>query len=630
MAEHEHNHCEGCDNCGHAEHEESSINKYTMLAAAALVIISFIPFPEWLKIALQIIAVILAAYPVVISAFNNIRHKKFTETELMVIACTAACCLGDFREAAAVMILYRLGEMLEDKAVASSRKSLDEILKIRQDTAHILLDDGTVKDVSADSVEIGTKIAVLPYERFPIDGVVYSGNSTADAAAITGESMPVNIGKGSTVKSGMINGMNSVKVVTSEYFKDSTASKIVQMVEEASENKGKTRKLITRIAKFYTPIVVILAVLIAIVGSIASGQPSEWIYRALIFLVASCPCAIVISVPLGFYTGIGAAAKKGIITKGSVFIEAVAKAKTVIFDKTGTLTTGKLEVSEVTPTANIPKEAVLLLAAAAEHFSAHPIAKTITESAPEIDESLISDFSEIAGAGASAVFAGKKVLCGSRKFLSDNGVDTNGLPENQICVALEQKAVGSITLRSTVRNGADEIVQKLKQQGIEKAFMLTGDNESAAKDIAETCNIDEYYCNLLPDEKLKLVSEIQKRYGKVIYVGDGINDAPVLAQADAGVAMGLGTQAANEAADIIITNDKIEKLAPAHKIFKRTMNIVKFNIIFALAVKLIVLILGVFGVAPIWLAVFSDVGVCLICILLTALIKSKKNILFDK
>ena len=636
MSEHSHDchsSCGGCcGNCSHGneEKEENKLSKILLGVSAALVVVGL--FLKSLPVAATIIgiaAVALAAYPLVFTVYDDIKERRFTEVELMLISVIAACCIGELRDAALVAILYRIGEMIEDRAVENSRKSIDSVSKIQQDFAHLILEDGSTQKVHADEVPVGSKITVLPYERFPIDGVVYSGISTADASAITGESKPITLGKGAEVKSGMINGKDSVTVVTTELFGNSTASRIVKMVEDAAERKGNVQKFITRFAKYYTPIVVIIAVLLAVIGSIATKEPASWIKRALIFLVASCPCAIVISIPLGFYTGIGTAAKDGIIVKGSVFIEAFAKAKTFVFDKTGTLTTGSFEVSKVTPMSKFSEDQILTLAAAAEHFSSHPIAKSIVEAAPPIDEKYLSDFREVAGGGTSVVFDGKKILCGGRRLLETEGVETPDYTDGDVCVVLDGRLIGTITLRSALRKGVADMVERLRDQGIEHIIMLTGDNETASDEVAKAINLDEYYCNLLPEEKLSHLEDIKNEYGKVVYVGDGINDAPVLASADAGVAMGLGTQAASEAADVILTNDRLDKLAPAHRLFKRTINIVNFNLIFAITVKMIVLILGAAGYAPVWLAVFADVGVCIICILISSLIGKAKNSFFD-
>ncbi len=477
--EHEHGHSHGCA-CGGEHREESKLDKITLALSAVLVAVSLIPLPEVLTAILLLFAVVLSVYPIAIKIFKSIEHFRFDETELMLIAVAAACCLGEQREAALVAVLYRIGEMLEEKSIKKSRKSIDEVSKIQQDFAHLINADGTTETVHADEVQIGSLIKILPHERFPIDGIVTEGFSTADASAITGESLPVSLEAGTAVKSGMINGENTVTVKTTCEFSSSTASRIVQMVEDASERKGKTQKMITRIARVYTPVVVILAAIIAIVPSIITKNPSEWVSRALVFLVASCPCALVISVPLGFYTGLGAAAKKGIIVKGTTFIEAVAKAKTVIFDKTGTLTTDSFEIEKITALGKFSEAELLAIAGAAEHFSSHPIAKTISALAPEISENLLSDFKEKAGNGSSVIFAGKKVLCGSKSFLKSEGVDVAAFNENEICVSVDGVAVGSILMKSELRDGAKELISTLKANGVAHTVMLTGDNEASA------------------------------------------------------------------------------------------------------------------------------------------------------
>lgn len=631
-SEHGHSHgcaC-GCGGCAHDDEEESKLSLTLLGVSAVLVVVGLflksIPIAQTI---VGIVAVVLAAYPLVFKVYGDIKARRFTEIELMIISVVAACCIGELRDAALVAILYRIGEIIEDRAVENSRKAIDSVAKIQQDYAHLVLDDGTTRKVDAEDVPVGAKINVLPYERFPIDGVVESGISTADASAITGESLPITLGKGVEVKSGMVNGKDSVTVVTTELFRNSTASRIVRMVEDATEKKGNVQKFITRFAKYYTPIVVIIAVALAVIGSIATKDVASWVKRALVFLVASCPCAIVISIPLGFYTGIGAAAKDGIIVKGSIFIEAFAKAKAFVFDKTGTLTTGNFEVSKITSMSNFTEEQILTLAAAAEYYSSHPIAKSIVSAAPQIDEKYLSDFREVAGGGTSVVFDGKRILCGGRRLLETEGVETPDYTDGDVCVVFDGKIIGTITLRSALRNGVEDMVEHLRDQGVEHIIMLTGDNETASDEVAKAINLDEYYCNLLPEEKLSHLEEIKNEYGKVVYVGDGINDAPVLASADAGVAMGLGTQAASEAADVILTNDRLDKLAPAHRLFKRTINIVHFNLIFAIVIKMIVLILGAAGYAPVWLAVFADVGVCVICILISTLIGKAKNSFFD-
>lgn len=628
MNNHEHHHsCDGC--CEHC-HEEESENRLSLIllaVSAALVLISLIPMNRVLCTIISVAAVILSAYPIIFAIAKKNKLLPISEIELMFIAIIAACAIAQFREAAAVAILYRVGEMLEEKAIARSRKNIDAVARIKQDFANLVLPDGTTQKVRAEEVKIGSKIKILPHEIFPLDGLVYDGESTADASAVTGESLPFDISRGTQIKSGTINGANAVTMVTTADFSESTASRIVKMVEDAAERKGKTQKAITKFAGIYTPVVVGLAIIIAIIPSIITKNPAEWIRRALVFLVASCPCALVISIPLGFYSGLGAAAKKGIIVKGTAFAEAFANAQAVVFDKTGTLTTDSFEVEKITPLDGFTEEMVLVLAGAAEHFSSHPVAKSIAALAPKIDEPLLSDFTEASGYGTSVRLGGKKILCGSKKLLSNEGIDVSALPDGEICVALENRAIGSIKLKSEIRSGAAEMVYTLRQQGIKTAVMLTGDNKNAATDVAKKCGIDSYYCGLLPQDKLEKLESIKAEYGKTVYIGDGINDAPVLAAADAGIAMGLGTQAANEAADIILTDNDLTRLAPAHKLFKQTVSAMKFNIIFSLGVKLLVLILGIFGAAPIWLAVFADVGVCLICVLVSSLIGTERKAL---
>lgn len=623
---HHHEHNESACACGGCHHEdESKTDKILLGVSALLVVISFIPMGNVLNTIILIAAVILSAYPILFGVLKNIKHLRLEETELMLIAIVSASFLGEFREAALVGILYRVGELLEEKAIKKSRRSIDAISKIQQDYAHLLSVDGTLTKVHAEDVETGSLIRVLPYERFPIDGIVIDGFSTADASAITGESLPVELEPGSEVRSGTVNGNSTVTLRTTREFGESTASRIVRMVEEASEKKGRTQKMITRLARIYTPVVVIGAVVIALFGAIITKDPTEWIYRAMVFLVASCPCAIVISVPLGFYTGLGVAAKNGILVKGSAFVETVAKAKAVVFDKTGTLTTDTFEIEKITPINGFTEEQLLVFAGAAEYFSSHPLAKSIIAVSPAIDERFLCDFEEKAGNGSSVMLAGKRIRCGSRRFLESEGVNTSALPENEICISVDSVAAGSILMKGRIRQGAGEAVRMLKSNGIRQAVMLTGDTEQSAKAVAEECGLDEYFCNLLPEDKLKHFERIKNDFGTVIYVGDGINDAPVLAEADAGVAMGKGTQAAGEAGDIILADDDLGRFALAHRLFRRTHKTVWFNIIFALSVKALVLILGAVGVAPMWLAVFADVGVCLICVAVSALIGTDKT-----
>lgn len=616
-----HNHEEGGCSCG-CEHEKeaSKISIILLIVSVILVIISLFKMPDTAAKIIGIAAVVFSAYPVIILAGKSIIKLSIDETVLMTISVIAASVLGDFREAAAVAILYRIGEFLEDKATDRSRDSISSLSKIQADFANLVMPDGTVIKTDAKDVQVGSTIIVYPFEKFPVDGVVASGISTADVSAITGESLPINLSKGSEVLSGSVNGESSLQLTTTAVLADSTASRIISMVESASKRKGSTQRIITKFAKVYTPIVVAGAVILAVVPSIVTGNWDEWIYRALVLLVASCPCALVLSIPLGFFSGLGSAARKGILVKGGKFVESTAQAKAVVFDKTGTLTDGEIRIEKLMPDDGFTDSQLLTLAGAAEYHSTHPIAVCISHAAPDINENLLADFREVPGYGSSVLFCGKQIFCGNKRLLDLNSIKYPEVSEEAILVAVEDRFAGAITVGTKERAEAKQAILNLRAQGIKKVFMLTGDNEKSAHRTAVRCSVDEYHSALLPQEKLEWLNKIKAEYGKVIYVGDGINDAPVLAAADTGVAMGIGSQAATQAADMILTNNNLLKLAQAHKLFKKTMLILNINIIFALLVKLIVVILGILGMAPVWLAVLADVGVCIICVISSSLI----------
>lgn len=623
---HEHDHSCSCDSgcgCGHEHVKENKITTYLLFASIALFIISFIKIaaiPEIVYSIILIISAALAAYPVILTAIKSIRNGKIDENALMMIAVIAAAVLGEFTESAAVAIFFRVGEALEELASKRSRDSIRSLSEIKTDKINVVTTTNEVTTVNAKDVPIGTRAVIYPHEIVPVDCIVVHGNSSVDASAITGESIPVPAEKGTELLSGMVNGNETIVVKTTNTLEESAASRIIKMVEEASSKKGSTQKIISRIAAYYTPAVVALAIIIAVIPSLITGDWATWVHRALVLLVASCPCALVLSVPLGFFTSMGTAARNGVLVKGSKYIEQVAQAQCVVFDKTGTLTTDNLKISEISSPVGLNKDIVLTLAAAAECHSNHPIANAIKASAPQIDSKYISDFTEIPGHGASAVFAGKKIICGSKKLLEDNGIDTGDL--NGILVAVDGNIIGIIKVRAEIRPEAQQTVMALRESGIGHIAMLTGDSESSAKEVATEVDVDDYYASLLPEDKLNRLEQIKAEYGKVIYVGDGINDAPVLAAADVGVGMGLGSQAANEAADMVLTTDNLLKLVKARELAKKTMNTVKINIAFIMAVKVIVLILGIVGIAPMWLAVFADVGVCLISVIISSTIAS--------
>lgn len=617
-----HNHCntESCA-CGHSHSQKNQLVFYLLLGSAALFILSLFrlaAIPDIVYNIVLVISTVLAAYPVVLTAIRSIQKNKIDENVLMMIAVIAAVLLGEFRESAAVAIFFRIGEAMEEFASKRSRDSIRSLSEIRVDQVNVVTLTNEVSTVEAKHVPVGTRAVIYPHETVPLDCIVVHGNSSVDASAITGESIPIPAERGTQLLSGMVNGNETLAVKTTNTLEESTASRIIKLVEEASSKKGNTQKMISRIAEYYTPAVVALAIIIAVVPSLISGDWSTWIHRALVLLVASCPCALVLSVPLAFFTGMGTAARNGILIKGSKYIEQLADAKAVVFDKTGTLTTDKLIVDSVSSPVGLDREVVLALAAAAEGPSTHPIANTIKAVAAEIDSKYITDFTEIPGHGTSVVFAGKQIVCGSAKLLNDYGISTGN--KKGVLVALDGKLVGVIRIRSELRDNVQKNVMQLRESGIGYVAMLTGDTEESARDAALEADIDSFFAALMPEEKLHHLEEIKSKNGKTVYVGDGINDAPVLAAADVGVGMGFGSQAAIESADLVLTTDNLSKLVEARKLATKVMKTVKINITFIMVIKIMVLLLGILGIAPMWLAVFADVGVCLISVIISSTI----------
>lgn len=591
-----------------------------------------------------IISYIIIGAEIIIKAVKNIFHGElFDENFLMAIATIGAIIIGDYPEAVTVMLFYEIGEMFQDRAIENSRKSIESLASIKADYANLKSEDG-IKKVNPQDVKIGDLIVIKPGEKIPLDGKIVEGISTLDTSALTGESIPRGVETGDTILSGCINinGVLTVEVV--KEFGESTVSKILSLIEESDDKKSNSEKFITRFAKYYTPIVVVLALIIAIVPPIISHSSFvEWINRAFTFLVISCPCALVISIPLGFFGGIGAASKKGVLIKGSTYIEDLANSEIVVFDKTGTLTKGVFEVSKVSSTVdNITNQEILELAAYAENHSNHPIAKSILNAyGKEINHKLIEKIEEISGCGIVAMikqvniknnttqdnfFAGNyretnEVIIGNLKIMEKFNIEYSKINEigTVIYIAINKKYCGYIVISDVIKPDSKMTIEKLKQNRIKQTIMLTGDLDNVASDIAKELNIDKYYAELLPDEKVEKMKDLDKiksKKGKLIFVGDGINDAPVLNLADIGIAMGgIGSDAAIEAADVVIMNDEPSKIIDAIKISKRTLKIVKQNIIFAIAVKVIVLLLGSLGIANMWEAVFADVGVSVIAVL---------------
>ncbi|MBQ7962340.1 MAG: cadmium-translocating P-type ATPase [Clostridia bacterium] len=567
-----------------------------------------------------LIAFVLCGMKVIISAVKGIsKGNIFNENTLMVVATVGAFCIREYPEAVFVVLFYRVGEMFEDYAVRKSRKSISEVMNICPDSANLLV-DGKIEAVDPDDVEIGDMIVVGAGERVALDGIVVSGSSFLDTSALTGESVPREVREGDEILSGCINKNATLTVKVTKDFDDSTVSRILELVETASARKSSSEKFITKFAKYYTPVVLVCALVLAVVPPlvIEGAQFSDYIYRALSFLVVSCPCALVISVPLAFFGGIGGAAKKGILVKGGNYLEVLSKAENIVFDKTGTLTKGVFRVQEINA-VDISKDELIRLTAYAENVSSHPMAKSVREAFDgEIDRDRISMSEEIAGFGVKAVVDGRTVLAGNGKLMESENIDyikTEGTAV--IYVAVDKKFCGSIIIADEIKQDAKAGIAGLKKAGISQTFMLTGDVKSAAERIAGDLGIDRVSAELLPDDKVNELEKIMKTAkGRTVYVGDGINDAPVLARADTGIAMGaLGSDAAVEAADIVIMTDEISKIGTAVKIARKTMSIAKQNIVFSLLIKIGILVLCSFNIVGMGVAVFGDVGVMVLAVL---------------
>lgn len=569
---------------------------------------------------LFIISYLIVGLPVLQKALKNMKKRKiFDENFLMTIATLGALAIGELPEAVAVMLFYQIGELFQSLAVDKSRKSVKELMNIRPDYANVER-EGNLQKVDPENVKIAEIIIIKPGEKIPLDGIIIEGESSLNTVALTGESMPTNVKQGDEVLSGCVNNTGLLKVKVTKEFGESTVSKILELVENASSRKSKSEAFISKFAKYYTPIVVIIALIIAIIPPIIFSQPFiTWIYRALTFLVVSCPCALVISIPLSFFGGIGASSKIGVLVKGSNYLEALSNIEIIVCDKTGTLTEGKFKVQNISPTGVTEKE-LLKLASYAENYSTHPIALSIKEEYGEkIDPKKISDVKEISGKGVKATINGEKILVGNAKLMKEYKINLPENNKNQIYVSRNNNYIGSIEVSDKIKEDSYKTVKELKKHNVKKIVMLTGDKDEVSKEVSEKLGLDEYHSELLPQDKVKIVEDLMKNKSeksKLLFVGDGINDAPVLALSDIGVAMGgLGSDAAIEAADIVIMTDEPSKIAEAINVSKRTMKIVKENIIFALTVKVLVLILASLGIATMWAAVFADVGVSVLAIL---------------
>lgn len=595
-----------------------------IISAILFAIGLLVPFSnEWITKGIYIVAYLIVGLEIVIKAIKNIfKGEVFDEHFLMAVATIGAFAIGEFPEAVAVMLFYQIGELFQDYAVDKSKESITNLMDIRPDVA-VVKRNGKLETVKPETVKIGEEIVVKPGEKIPLDGTIIDGSSMLDTSALTGESVPRSAKIGEKVLSGCINQSGVLTIKVEKEFGESTVSKILDLVENASNKKSKSENFITKFAKIYTPTVVGIAVLLAIIPPFLLnwGSFSEWLERALTFLVVSCPCALVISIPLGFFGGIGGASRKGVLIKGSNYLELLSKTDIFVFDKTGTLTEGVFEVQKINP-VDISEEELLKIAAYAESYSNHPISASIKKAyQKEINQEIIEKTEEISGKGIISQIENKTVVIGNNKIMQEKGIEYKESNDigTILYVAINNKFAGSIVIADKIKENAKQTIQGLKRNNVSKTVMLTGDKKEIAEKVAKQIEIDEVYTDLLPDQKVEKVEELMKQKtekGKLAFVGDGINDAPVLAISDIGIAMGgLGSDAAIEAADIVIMNDKPSKILEAIKISNKTMRIVKQNIIFAISVKILVLILGACGIATMWEAVFADVGVSFIAIL---------------
>lgn len=609
-----------CEHCHEEEHEEGSARARILRIALAAVLFGLsllLPLPDSAKIALALAAYLIVGADVLWRAIKNILHGAiFDENFLMTLATVGAVAVGQYEEAVGVMLFYQLGELFQDVAVGRSRRSIRDLMNIRPDYANVQVGDQVEKRDPA-TVQIGDVIVIRPGERVPLDAEVLSGDSMLDTAALTGESVPRSVHPGDAVISGCVNLEGVLTARVTHSFSESTASKILDLVENATSKKAKAENFITKFAHYYTPAVVFSALALALIPPIFVGNFSSWVYRALIFLVISCPCALVISVPLSFFCGIGSASRRGILIKGSNYLDALARVKTVVFDKTGTLTRGVFRVQEVYP-VTMSREQLLEYAALAENSSIHPIAASIRDAyGKPLDAARVTEIREVPGHGVHAQIDGNTVLVGNSKLLASSHIAfvLPELPGTMVLVAVNGVFAGSIVIADEIKPDSAAAIRALHEAGVQKTVMLTGDRKTIAENIADELQIDEVYAELLPADKLNHIEELLPE-GTLAFVGDGVNDAPALARADIGVAMGgLGSDAAIEAADIVLMTDEPSRLATALKISRKTLRIVYENIVFSLIVKAFFLALGAFGIATMWEAVFADVGVAVIAIL---------------
>lgn len=605
-----------------------------ILAAVLLVVCSFLPLQGWLRLSVFMIPYVIIGYDILKKAIIGICNKEiFDENFLMAVATVGAILLGDYKEATAVMLFYQIGELFQSVAVGKSRKNIAALMDIRPDYANVLGENGELEQVDPDEVSVGTMIVVKPGERIPLDGRIVEGTSSLNTSALTGESMPREVYEGDVVSSGCVNLSGLLKIVTTKAFEESTVSKILELVENSSMHKSKSENFISKFARYYTPAVCYAALALAIIPPLismfvlgGSAEWGKWMIRALTFLVISCPCALVISIPLSFFGGIGGASTQGILIKGSNYLETLAKTECIAFDKTGTLTKGVFEVIKVETTSDKSQEEVLKLAAHAECYSTHPISKSLVDAwekkeGRSVDKALVSNVEEISGHGLLAMVGDVQVAVGNGRLMESQGIVMTGSEEEGtiVYVAVNHKYVGYIVIADVLKEQSREAVEQLRKVGVKRLVMLTGDMKGVAEKIATQLGLDEVRSQLLPAQKVEqveLLLEEKSSRGKLAFVGDGINDAPVLSRADIGIAMGaLGSDAAIEAADVVLMDDNPLKIAQAICISRKCLTIVYENILFALGIKAICLVLGAVGIANMWLAIFADVGVMVLAVL---------------
>ena len=597
--------------------ESSKLKIFLYVISLILFAVGFIPALESYKLVIYLLAVILSGYDLIIEGIKNIFHLNFEEDTLMTIAIIAAFIIGEYPESVAIVLLFKLGEFIEDKAVEKANKNINSIASLKIKTAN-LIDGKNTTIVNVEELKIGNSILIKPGETVPVDCKIIKGESALDTSKLTGESEPIYVNKGTEILSGAINKTGTLTCKVTKEYKDSAIAKIVDLVYEATNNKGNKEEYITKFSKIYTPVVIIIAVLLAIIPALFGADFVTWLNRALVFLVASCPCSIVISIPLAYFSCIGAISKKGLLIKGTKHIEDLAKAKILALDKTGTITTGKMKVEELKVLdKTLNKEKLLQYAYSLESNSNHPVSTAIIEYASEFNlkKLEVENQKEIAGCGIYGEMEEKQVIIGNKKMLDKYQIEVdNKIPENAILIAVNNKISAYITLNERIREGVKETITKLYETGIKKVVMLTGDSKTNAEKIAKACGKIEYRAKLMPENKVEEINKL-KEEGKVIFIGDGINDSPVLATSDFSIAMGEGTDIASTTADSILISNNISSLPQIIKVARKTIRIVNENITISLLAKLIVLILGILGIAPVWLAVAADTGITLITVI---------------